>query len=186
MALIPYPADEDLDPRAAAVMAQLPIRLNLFSMLANAPALMGPTLQLGQAILAEGDLDPKLRELVILAVSDRTETAYEWAQHDPIARAIGVPAAQIDAIAAGRTAGPEFDEVETLVLEIVAAVTEGGTPLPALITRADTELGRAATLEVLLVAGFYAMVGGLIRAVQLDVDAVDAAQTETVRGRLGG
>ena len=39
MALLPYPADDELDPRAAEVLERLPVRINLFSMLANAPAM---------------------------------------------------------------------------------------------------------------------------------------------------
>ena len=43
MALIPYPDADDLDPRARAVLDRTPVRfINLFTMLANAPALMAP------------------------------------------------------------------------------------------------------------------------------------------------
>src|SRR5690242_19169160 len=104
MALLPYPEDDDLDPRAAEVLERLPVKINLFQMLANAPVMMRPTLRLGSTILREGVLDPKLRELAILRTAHVTATEYEWVQHVPIAMAVGVPDEQIAALAS-----PDFD-----------------------------------------------------------------------------
>ena len=77
---------------------------------------------------------------------------------------------------------------ESLALQIVAeAAPEHGHPGARASTRAAGELGRAGLLELLLVAGYYAMLGGVMRAVQLDVDApLDAGQLEQARrGVLG-
>jgi 4-carboxymuconolactone decarboxylase len=171
MALIPYPADADLDPRARAALERAPVRLNLFSMLANAPALIGPTLRLGGAILTAGELDPVLRELAILATAQTTGTEYEWVQHESIGRAVGVRDDQLAALAGGRRDGPAFDARETLALQLVEGVLGTGTPAAELVTRGAAELGRGPLLELLLVAGYYAMLGGVMRAVRLDVDA---------------
>ena len=182
MALIPYPDADDLDPRARAVLDRTPVRINLFTMLANAPALMAPTLGLGRAILTAGELDPVLRELVILATAQRTGTEYEWVQHEAIGRHAGVRDDQLAALAGGAWDGPAFDARESLALQIVAELLDTGTPAPELVTRAAGELGRAGLLELLLVAGYYAMLGGVMRAVQLDVDApLDAGQLEQAR-----
>jgi 4-carboxymuconolactone decarboxylase len=171
MALLPYPKDEELDPRAKQVLDSLPVRINLFSMLANAPAMMGPTLELGRTILTEGEMDPALRELAILATAQHTGSHYEWVQHVTIAGYVGVSDAQIAAIEDGATAGPDFDDGETLVLDIVAVLATGGTPSEELVARGTEHLGVAVFLELLIVVGFYAMVGGLMRTVRLDEDA---------------
>jgi AhpD family alkylhydroperoxidase len=170
MALIPYPDADELDPRAREVLDRLPVRINLFSMLANAPAMMAPALGLGRAILTAGRLDPVLRELAILATAQRTGTEYEWVQHESIGRRAGVRDDQLAALAAGQCEGPAFDARESLALQIVAGVLGSGTPAAELITRGEAELGRAELLELLLIAGYYAMLGGLMRAVRLDVD----------------
>jgi 4-carboxymuconolactone decarboxylase len=82
MALIPYADEDPSDARVRKVLDRLPEpRINLFTMLANAPALIGPTLRLGEAILTKSDLDAALRELVILHTAKLTETEYEWVQH---------------------------------------------------------------------------------------------------------
>jgi alkylhydroperoxidase family enzyme len=158
MALIPYADEHPEDERVEAVLARLPEpRINLFRMLANAPAMIGPTLRLGEAILTKGDLDPKLREQVILHVARLTGSEYERVQHEQIARLVGVTE----------------DGLDRPALKLVEAVLENhGTPPPELVAEVAAELGRAQLIEVMLVAGYYAMLGGLMRAVQLDIDNV--------------
>ena len=173
MALIPYADQDPLDDRVRALVARLPEpHINLFTMLANAPALAGPTLRLGEAILTRGDLDPALRELVILHSARLTDTEYEWAQHEAIARLIGVGEVKISAIERGEIGEGLFDRREALALQLVGQLLPGGTPEPELVARVASELGRAELIEVLIVAGYYAMLGGVMRAVQLDVDSV--------------
>ena len=71
----------------------------------------GPaTLRLVFALLTETDLDPKLRELVILRAAQRCECRYAWVQHVAIARGVGVEEAQIAALEWGETPPTLFNE----------------------------------------------------------------------------
>jgi 4-carboxymuconolactone decarboxylase len=170
MALLPYPDESTADPRAKEVLERLPVRLNLFSMLANAPSLMRETLRLGEAILTRSELEPDLRELVILHSAKLTGTEYEWVQHVPIGKAVGVSDAQIEALERGEIEGDPFDEREALVLRIVDQAVRQGEPEADLIERAAAELGPAKVIELLLTVGFYNMLGYVMRGVQLDID----------------
>jgi 4-carboxymuconolactone decarboxylase len=173
MALVPYADDDAQDERVRAVLDRLPEpRINLFTMLAGAPALIGATLRLGEAILTKSDLDVVLRELAILHTARITGTEYEWVQHEAIARLVGIDEEKIDAVERGETGGEPFEPRESLALAIVAEVLDGGTPSAELVKRGEAELGRAQLLELLIVAGYYAMLGGVMRAVRLDVDSV--------------
>jgi alkylhydroperoxidase family enzyme len=173
MALIPYADDDPQDERVQAMLERLPEpRINLFRMLANMPALIGPTLRLGEAILTKGDLDYGLRELAILHTARRTDTEYEWVQHEAISQLVGIEEDKIRAVWDGRIDDGPFDDRERLALNVVGSVLGGGTPAPELIRRAEAELGRAQLLELLTVAGYYAMLAGVMRAVDLDVDNV--------------
>jgi 4-carboxymuconolactone decarboxylase len=173
MALIPYADEDPQDERVRELVGRLPEpRINLFTMLANAPALAGPALRLGEAILTKSDLDPVLRELVILQTAQLTDTEYEWVQHEEIARLIGVGEDKIRAVQRGEIEGTPFSARESLALRLAGAVLDHGTPPPELVKQGAEELGRAQLLELLLVAGFYAMLGGVMRAVQLDIDNV--------------
>jgi 4-carboxymuconolactone decarboxylase len=163
MARIPYADEDPQDERVEALLARLPEpRINLFRMLANAPALIGPTLRLGEAILTKSDLDPKLRELVILRAARVTETEYEWVQHEAIGRLVGLSEDEI--------AGVVNDTRPAL--RLVDAVLAGGAPPPELVAEVEEELGRSQLLEVMITAGYYAMLAGMMRAVELDIDNV--------------
>ena len=165
MALIPYADEDPQDERAEKVVGRLPEpRINLFRMLANAPALIGPTLRLGEAILTKSDMDPKLRELVILRVARVTGSEYEWVQHESIARLVGLSDEEI--------AGGRDDRRAALRLVDALLASADATPSEELVAEVEAELGRAQLLEVILTTGYYAMLGGMMRAVRLDVDHV--------------
>jgi 4-carboxymuconolactone decarboxylase len=173
MALIPYADEDPPDERARAVLTRLPEpRINLFTMLANAPALIGPTLRLGEAILTKSDLDAVLRELAILHTARLTGTEYEWVQHEEIARLVGIDEGKIRAVERGELSEDLFDRRELLVLRLVGDLLEDGTPSQRLVYEAESQLGRSQLIELLIVAGYYAMLGGVMRAVRLDVDNV--------------
>ena len=186
MALIPYADEDPQDERVREVLERMPEpRINLFTMLANAPALIGPALRLGEAILTKSDLDVVLRELAILHTARLTGTEYEWVQHEAIARLVGIEEEKIRALERGETSGEPFTPRESLALEIVAALTDGGAPPEELVKRGETELGRSQLVELMIVAGYYAMLGGVMRAVRLDVDSV-LEKGMLDRERLGG
>jgi 4-carboxymuconolactone decarboxylase len=173
VALIPYADEDQRDERVREVLARLPEpRINLFTMLANAPALVGPTLRLGEAILTKSDLDFVLRELAILHTARLTGTEYEWVQHQEIARLVGIGEDKIRAVERGEITDAVFERRELLALALVGHLLEDGVPPPELVKEVHSELGRAQLIELLIVAGYYAMLGGVMRAVQLDVDNV--------------
>ena len=173
MALIPYADQDPSDERVREVLARLPEpRINLFTMLANAPALVGPALRLGEAILTKSDLDFALRELAILHTAQLTGTEYEWVQHEGIARLVGIDEEKIRAVECGEIADGPFEPRELLALRLVGHLLQDGVPPPELVKEVESELGRSQLIELMIVAGYYAMVGGVMRAVQLDVDNV--------------
>jgi 4-carboxymuconolactone decarboxylase len=173
VALIPYADEDPRDERVRDVLARFPERpINLFTMLANAPALVGPTLRLGETILTKSDLNFVLRELAILYTAQLTGTEYEWVQHQEIARLVGIGEDKIRAVERGEITDDVFDRRELLALRLVGHLLQDGTPPPELVTEVQSELGRAQLIELLIVAGYYAMLGGVMRAVQIDIDNV--------------
>jgi 4-carboxymuconolactone decarboxylase len=187
VALIPYAHEDPRDERVREVLTRLgEPRINLFTMLANAPALVGPTLRLGQAILTKSDLDAVTRELVILHTARLTATEYEWVQHQEIARLVGVDEEKIRAVEHGEIADAPFQRSELLALRLVGHLLEDGAPPAELVKEVESELGRSQLIELLIVAGYYAMLGGVMRAVRLDVDNVlEKGMLDRERG-IGG
>jgi len=87
-------------------------KTNAFRMLAHAPAIGASTLRLVLALLTETDLEPRLRELVILRVAQRCDGRYAWVQHASIAAIVGVSDAQIAVLERGETPNALFADRE--------------------------------------------------------------------------
>lgn len=171
MAIIPYAHEDPQDDRVRALVEKLPDpKINVFSMLANAPVLAGPALRLGNAILTRSDLPPVLRELAILQSAKTTDTEYEWVQHEAIARMIGVPDEKIEAIRSGDL--DALEPAEAAAMRLVDGSIGSATPDEALVLEVEAAYGRSQLVELLLVGGYYAMLAGVMRAVRIDVDSV--------------
>jgi alkylhydroperoxidase family enzyme len=81
--------------KAAADEAAVPdymAELSIFQVLLNHPALARAINDLLATMLWHGDLDPRLRELVILRIGWLTGCDYEWTQHWRVASRLGVSA----------------------------------------------------------------------------------------------
>src|SRR5262249_35088008 len=68
MAGLPYVDLESAPEKVRETMERLPVKLNVFWMMANADTCFRPLLQLGSAILGRLALPARLRELLILQV----------------------------------------------------------------------------------------------------------------------
>src|SRR5271157_5657717 len=110
---LPYATSEQLADllRQSGLPENTPAT-NAFFTLAHTPAVGARALQLILALLTETDLDPKLRELVILRVAQRCDGTYPWVQHVAIARSVGVSKLQIAALERGETPGDLFEDRE--------------------------------------------------------------------------
>ena len=114
MARIPYIDPEQVHWLARDMMLRRPGR-NLHRMLAHSPRVGHAFTNLADALRHEGELDPVLRELVMLRVGMALKSEYEVRAHTLIARRVGVSDAKIAALGGDIEAGP-FSETERAVL----------------------------------------------------------------------
>jgi 4-carboxymuconolactone decarboxylase len=144
--------------------------LKLFRMVANAESAYGAWLQYGGALLTRLELDPLLRELVILQVAHLVGSEYEWVQHDAIARAVGASGEQIEAIQADRDDDPAFDADQSLVLQATRTTIAEGAATEDQVAALAELLGPRQVVELLLVIGNYAAIAMLIASTGLEPD----------------
>lgn len=81
------------EAKAAADEAGVPdymAELNIFQVLLNHPLLARTVNDLLASMLWHGELDPRLRELVIMRIGWLTASDYEWTQHWRVASGLGV------------------------------------------------------------------------------------------------
>src|SRR6266545_4411277 len=104
MARVPYLTREDASAETAPLWDRLEAErkvptANIFRALAHAPALLDAFLSYANALRDESELDPKLRELAILAVGHATGSEYEIAHHQSHAIKAGATQRQIADVA---------------------------------------------------------------------------------------
>lgn len=166
---IPPPADDELDDESKALLAELP-PLNVTRAFAGAPASLRPLIDLGRSILLESELDPRLRELAILAVARATGSEYERFQHDAIARALGIPDAEIAAIAVGRY--DDLDDEARLIATFADEVARNGSATEERTKAVLERLGRRPATELVVCCAYYSAVARIIATCGVELEDV--------------
>jgi 4-carboxymuconolactone decarboxylase len=165
---IPLPADADLTPEARDLLAQLP-PLNVVRMFAAAPAALRPLTDLGQAILLHAELDPRLREIAILAVAHASDSAYERLQHENICRLLEMPEAEIRAAADGDV--DALDPDARLVWTFGAQIARDVRADAELTAQVLDRLGRRQATELIVACAYYSAVARIIETCGVELEA---------------
>jgi alkylhydroperoxidase family enzyme len=171
MARIPYVEPETAPTAVREVLERLPVKLNIFKMMAHAETNFRPLLRLGTSILTEQQLPAKLRELAILRVARLSHAEYEWVQHVPIAKATGATDDQIAALARDDAAAACFDPVERVVLGATDEIVRDVGASDATFAALARHLSHREIVELVLAIGFYMTVARLMETTRIDVEA---------------
>ena len=178
MARIPYPDTDQAPQPVREALAAIP-PLNIFRMLSHAETAFRPFLRFGGAVLGELRLDPRLRELAILQVAAEAQARYEWVQHAAIARALGVPDEQIDAVEAGQLDSAALGDGERAVLRFAAEVVRQPRVSDETFAAVRERLSPREIVELLLTTGEYLMLARIMTTLELEID--DAAGVRVLR-----
>lgn len=169
---IPLPTDDQLPAEIRQTLANLP-PVNVFRMLANAPASFDGFLELAGSILMQSEFDDRKREIAILRVAHVTRSSYEWTQHVRLAQMIGVTPDEIDRIGVdGPVQG--FDEEGALLCrvadEISLDVRLSDEALDAIVARYGV---RQAT-ELILCCSYFNMLSRFLESTRVELESTPA------------
>jgi 4-carboxymuconolactone decarboxylase len=142
---------------------------NLYKALANHPRLVAAWAEFSKTLRHDTRTPRALRELVILRGAQLMRSEYEWAQHLPMARKAGVSEAQIQNLPAWSTSA-HFDAREKAALALGEAVTRGAVS-DEVYAEAARHFDHHDYVEIALVAAFYAMVGRMLDAMGVQLEA---------------
>lgn len=184
MARLPYPDLSTAPEELRQFVAALP-PLNIFRMLAHADTLARGFSQLGTAILGRMTLDPRLRELAILRVAQRSPAAYEWQQHVPIARATGASEAEVAALERGETSAC-FGERERALLRFADELLAGPRASDEALAAMRAVFSDREVCEAILTIGFYMMVARFLETTGVDLETANAGAAAAMVERLRG
>lgn len=170
MARVSYPDIEKASPEVREMLARLPAPANIFNMMAHAETCLKPVMKLGGTLLGKLKLDPRLRELCLLHAVRLEGGEYEWLQHVPIARDLGVTADQIAAIETGDDRAPCFAERDAAALAFTREVVVDARASEAALTRLRGHLSEREIVELILMAGFYITLARLTETLGVEND----------------
>ena len=122
---IPLPTDDELTPELVKSVKQTN-DLNVGRMVAGTLDMAPGTAAMVQAVCQAKDIDPKLRELIILRSAYLLDCPYEWQANAVVAKNTGCTQSEIDAMTSdGSPDG--LDEGTTLVIRATDELTRTGT-----------------------------------------------------------
>jgi alkylhydroperoxidase family enzyme len=170
MPRIPLVEIESAPHEVQEAFQALPVRLNIFRMMAHAPTSFRPLMRLGQSILAGQQLEPELREYAILMAAHSYGGRYEWIQHVPIAEACGATEEQISAIERRDLAASCFDEKEKTFLAFVDESARNVRCTDETFAAMKKQFNEREIVETILTIGYYQMLARLTECTDTELD----------------
>lgn len=165
----------DLDAaRARAVEHGVPesmAELSVFRIALHQPAVAAALYGMLDALLLNGILDARLRELIIMRIGWATGSEYEWTQHWRVALLLGVAEHDLLAVRDWQHAD-QFGEIEHAVLAATDETLQHGSISDATWARCREALGNDPAIMVELVAaiGNWRMFSILLRALDVPLE----------------
>jgi alkylhydroperoxidase family enzyme len=145
-------------------------RPNVFRVLLHHPPVANVFAQLVQAVVLDGSLHPRLREMAIMRAAWLRGSTYEWASHYGLSLRTGMTDDDIIAIRSGPTA-TDFTPRERAVLTLVDDMVNVGRASPEVLRAArDAAESDTAYLELLAIPGSYVALASVLDALQVPLD----------------
>ncbi len=181
MARVPYvdpPAPGAPDPDGlghlyAEIGAARGSVLDLHRALAGAPGALRAYFRLSHYVRDESSLDPRLREIAIVATGCFLDVPYELAHHVPAARRAGVTAEQLAAVPGWQTA-PDgvFDMVERAVLAYADEVARTRSASPGTLATLQGLLPPAQLIDLVLTVALYHLVAAVVLPLGIEPEEI--------------
>jgi alkylhydroperoxidase family enzyme len=169
----PLPLVPSADAAGLAVAAGIPevlASVNLVRFALRNPKMARVIAAMVDLSVLSGALDPRLREIVILRVGWRIGSVYEWSNHAPIARRVGLSDAEIVAV---RTADASvLSAADLLAITVADEVLDHNVVSPATLAAARALLGDGdELLELTAIPGCYRAIGSILATYSIPLEA---------------
>jgi 4-carboxymuconolactone decarboxylase len=169
MALLPYLDEKDASPEVLKALKSGRVVLNVQKMTANAQSIFLQRSRLSNALFTQIVIDPKLREIAILRTAKDCHSVYEWTQHVPAAKHVGVTSEQIAAIENWQIAGC-FSEVERLVLQFTDEVNANVKASRATVEALKRHLSPGEIIELLVIIGHWRQTASILETTEVELE----------------
>jgi 4-carboxymuconolactone decarboxylase len=146
--------------------------LALFRTLAIHDDLSGRMRPLGAGILGHGRIEPREREIVIHRACARAGAEYEWGVHVvAFAKPLGLSDQEIAATASASADDSVWSEADRVLIRLVDELHDTCTVSPSLWSTLAERYAEDQLLELVIVAGWYRLLSGVINAVGIQSES---------------
>ena len=168
MARLPYLDKSDLAPEHQDLLKR---EITLFKLMVNSPDAARAFQGLGGYIRHKSKLDPRLREIAILAVGWITQAPYEWSHHVKIGQEFGVSEGDIHAlIAECEGKDNRLEPVARLVVKAAREMTEKLAVSDGTFAELKTHFDNERLTDLVITMAFYNAVVRFLGSMRVDVE----------------
>ncbi|MBS1218828.1 MAG: hypothetical protein H6R21_1961 [Proteobacteria bacterium] len=137
-----------------------------FIALLRSPGLAGPIQQVGEYLRFRSPLERRIAEMATLMAARHWTQQYEWQSHHKHALKAGLSPALAEAIAEGRRpAGMATDE--EALYDMLTEALHNRSVCDATYARAIIIFGEQGVIELLAIAGYYAMLAMILNVARI-------------------
>jgi alkylhydroperoxidase family enzyme len=145
--------------------------LNVFRVMLKRPKTAKALSDLLVSLLFGGELDDRLREILIMRIGWATGADYEWTQHWKIAREqFGCSDEDLLELRGDWRQSSHFGDDDKTLLTAVDALLEEGTLSEQLTAECVERFGQNATIELVAAVGCWQMVSKLARSLDFPLE----------------
>ena len=165
------PLDEARETAKKVEMIGAFADLNIFRVMLHRPKTAKALSDLLISLLFGGELDDRLRELLIMRIGWSTGSDYEWTQHWKIAREqFGCSDEDLLELRGDWRGSAHFSDDDKTLLAAVDALLEKGTLSAELAAQCLECFGRDATIELATAVGAWRLVSKVTNALEIPLE----------------
>ena len=161
-----YPNLEKFTKEQGEQFERVPI--NLTRMLLHCPVAMVQSFLDFALSFRTGNLEPKLRELVILRMATLRGSSYELMHHLPAAKIVGWSEIEISAITSAQPSG--LDQRNSVMIQMVDECSQLGNVSDSTFDNASKIFSTSEIAEATLLAGLYDMLACFLKTMGVELD----------------
>ena len=180
MERVEYPDELKFTKEQREQLERVPI--NLTRMLLHCPVAMVQSFLNFAMSFRTGNLEPKLRELVILRMATLNASSYELMHHLPAAKTAGLSEMEISAITSSHPSG--LDQKQSVMTQLVDDCSQLGKVSDPTFEKAAELFSVAQIAEATLLAGLYEMLACFLKTMGVELDQHPLSWRE-VDARIG-
>jgi len=156
------------------------VPINLTRMLLHCPVPMVQSFLDFALSFRTGNLEPKLRELVILRMATLRGSSYELKHHLPAAKTAGLSEQEISSITSAQPSG--LDQKHSVMIQLVDDCSELGRVSDLTFEKASKIFSASEIAEATLLAGLYEMLACFLKTMGVELDQHPISWSEVDRG----